>query len=377
MILYIIYILIIIYFLFVAFIKFKFRFWANQPVFHIYNFLYWIYPCGVIQVRQPPITNFYDNKILTKKWQDFSNIKKELFYNLIQLHFLNKKKEKYNPPRYAVMDYFNEHNNNCYLSLLKKNNIIISGITSRPLNATLNKNNIIVNYVDFLCIHKSYRKKGLAQNIIYSHYFNVRKDKASSIFLFKREGSINFIVPLTIYIANVFSLKYLKDLDLNLPSDTTCHLVNNLNFSLFLNFFQEIKNNFKCFITPDVSHIKHLVSKKLLFIFLIMKGTKPIATYIYRIPFITYEKKQSIELISSYYKPEYYDEYIKSFKNTINLINKQLSIDILILEKISNNIDLNNFLIKKYSILWKCPMAYFLYNFYNKPFYPNDVFLIN
>jgi len=377
MILYIIYILIIIYFLFVAFIKFKFRFWANQPVFHVYNFLYWIYPCGVIQVKQPPITNFYDNKILTRKWQDFSYIKKELFYNLIKSHFLNKKKEKYNPPRYAVMDYFNEHNNNCYLSLLKKNNIIISGITSRPLNATLNKNNIIVNYVDFLCIHKSYRKKGLAQNIIYSHYFNVRKDKTSSIFLFKREGSINFIVPLTIYIANVFSLKYLKDLDLNLLSDTTCHLVNNLNFSLFLNFFQEIKNNFKCFITPDVSHIKHLVSKKLLFIFLIMKGTKPIATYIYRIPFITYEKKQSIELISSYYKPEYYDEYIKSFKNTINLINKQLSIDILILEKISNNIDLNNFLIQKYSILWKCPMAYFLYNFYNKPFYPNDVFLIN
>ena len=42
-----------------------------------------------------------------------------------------------------------------------------------------------------------------------------------------------------------------------------------------------------------------------------------------------------------------------------------------------NNTDLNDFLIKRYPVLWKCPMAYFLYNFAYRPFFPADVFLIN
>ena len=108
-----------------------------------------------------------------------------------------------------------------------------------------------------------------------------------------------------------------------------------------------------------------------------MEGLEPVATYIYRTPFTSYEKKPSIELIASYYKLGYYDEYIKSFRNTIALINQIFPVDILILERISNNTDLNDFLIKRYPVLWKCPMAYFLYNFAYRPFFPSDVFLIN
>ena len=91
--------LIILYLLFFAFIKLRFRFWSSPPVFHLYNLLYWIWPCGIIQHGQPTKTKFYNAKILTKKWQDFSTEKKALFYTLIKGHFLNEKKEKYNPPK--------------------------------------------------------------------------------------------------------------------------------------------------------------------------------------------------------------------------------------------------------------------------------------
>ncbi len=381
MILYALLGVVIIYLLFYAFIKIKFRFWADQPIFHLYNLFYWIWPCGIIQHGLPPKTKFYEAKVLTKKWQDFSTEKKALFYTLIKSHFLNEKKEKYNPPKYAVMDYFNAHNRNCHLSLQfelsSQSKKIVSAMTTRPLNAILNDNPVKVDYVDFLCVHKAHRKQGLAQKIIYSHYFNSRKDKAGPVFLFKREGSVNFITPLTVYTANVFSLKYLKHLNLELPNNIVCHLINDSNFSLFSHFFGEIKKNFKCFITPELSHIKHLVSKKLLFICLIMEGLEPVATYIYRTPFTSYEKKPSIELIASYYKLGYYDEYIKSFRNTIALINQKYPIDVVVLERISNNTDLNDFLIKRYPVLWKCPMAYFLYNFAYRPFFPADVFLIN
>ncbi len=391
MILYILLSLIVIYLLFFAFIKIKFRFWSVQPVFHLYNLYYWLWPCGIIQHDIPPITKFYDGKIITKPFQDFSTEKKELFYLLIKTHFLANKKEKYNPPKHAIFDYFEGHNNNCFLSLQTTLNTIpnhgklsfntceklISAMTSRPLNGILNGQKLNVNYVDFLCIHKKERKKGHAQKIIYSHYLDCRKQNANPVFLFKREGIINFIVPLTVYTAYAFPLKNLKHPNLDIPNNFICQLINDANFSMFAHFFGEIKNNFKCFITPELAHIKHLVSKKLLFICMILEDTVPVGVYIYRTPFTSYDKKQSIECIASYYKIGYYDVYIKSFRNTIVLINKTYPIDVLLMENISNNTDLLKYLNEKYPVLWKCPMAYFLYNFAYRPFYPSDVFLIN
>jgi len=47
------------------------------------------------------------------------------------------------------------------------------------------------------------------------------------------------------------------------------------------------------------------------------------------------------------------------------------------MENISNNNDIINHLLKITPVLWKCPMAYFLYNFAYRPFFSSDVFLIN
>ena len=117
MILYILLSIAVIYLLIFAFIKLRFRFWSVQPVFHLYNLFYWIWPCGIIEHGQPPKTKFYNGKVLTKKFKDVSTEKKALFYTFIKSHFLNNKKEKYNPPNFAVLDYFNAHNRISHLSL--------------------------------------------------------------------------------------------------------------------------------------------------------------------------------------------------------------------------------------------------------------------
>ena len=70
MILYILLSIAIIYLLIFAFIKLRFRFWSVQPVFHLYNLFYWIWPCGIIEHGQPPKTKFYDAKVLTTKFAD-------------------------------------------------------------------------------------------------------------------------------------------------------------------------------------------------------------------------------------------------------------------------------------------------------------------
>ncbi len=384
MILYILLSLFILYILFFLYIKIKFRFWSVQPVFHLYNLYYWLFPVGIIQKDMPPITKFYDGNILTKSFKDISTEKKALLCWLVQSHFLNNKKTKYNPPKHAILDYFKAHNSNSFISLQLSNHFyknnranIISAMTSRPLICHIYKHKIQVNYVDFLCVHKKHRKQGNAQKIIYSHYRDVRRMKSNPVFLFKREGHINFIVPLTIYNAYAFSLKHLKTPTFELPNNIVCQLINNGNFPLFLHFFGEIKKEFNCFITPCISHIKHLISKKLLFICLIIENNKPVGVYIYRRPYTSYKGKESIECIASYYKLGYYDIYKKSFRNSIVLINKIYPIDIAIIENISNNTDIVKYLMKKTPVLWKCPMAYFLYNFAHRPFLSSNVFLIN
>ena len=60
MIMYIILGLVVLYLLFIVYCKIRYRFWSTQPVFHIHNLYYWLFPPGIIQHSLPPITKFYD-----------------------------------------------------------------------------------------------------------------------------------------------------------------------------------------------------------------------------------------------------------------------------------------------------------------------------
>ena len=72
LILYFILSIFVILILFKLYVKIKFGFWAYQPVFHRYNLLYWIYPCGIINKELPE----------TNKFCNFYNITTSLAYKL-------------------------------------------------------------------------------------------------------------------------------------------------------------------------------------------------------------------------------------------------------------------------------------------------------
>ena len=66
---YIFIILIILLLLFYLYIKAKYGFWIIQPVFHVYDFWYMMYPPGII-MHQLPNRNRYTN---------FKNIETHLY----------------------------------------------------------------------------------------------------------------------------------------------------------------------------------------------------------------------------------------------------------------------------------------------------------
>lgn len=373
------------------FIKVKFRFWASQPVFHIYNLYYWLFPPGIVQHDNPPLTKYYDAEIYTDTYENVSAEKKELMYGLVRNYFLWKRDVKYNPKKHEVLDYFKSHNRKSYISMCfeywgeyerksksyKFPKKLVACMSSRPLDCFLHNKKLEITYVDFLCVHKKERKKGYAPKIIYTHYKKCREMGSEAVFLFKREGTVNFMVPLTIYNAYIFNIKSFNKVNKNLPNNIICKLITSGNCELFFHYLPNIKSQFPCFIIPNHANIKVQLEKNLLSICMLFDNDNPIGVYIFRNPQTSYDKKNSIECLASYCDEKYENEFIESFQNSIVLVQKNIQFELLCIENISNNNVIIKEILKKTTPLWKVPMAYYFYNFIYRPFISSSVFLLN
>ena len=63
MIKYIILLLTLTYVIFYIFFRVSIPFWSRQPVFHLHNLFYWIYPPGVIEQEVKIDYKYYDSTI--------------------------------------------------------------------------------------------------------------------------------------------------------------------------------------------------------------------------------------------------------------------------------------------------------------------------
>ena len=85
--LYILYFFILLIIIFFIYVRLKYRFWFIQPVFHFYDFHYWIRNVGIISNELPQknkFTNFYNIKT-------FSTLSENQWKNItafIQLNYL-------------------------------------------------------------------------------------------------------------------------------------------------------------------------------------------------------------------------------------------------------------------------------------------------
>ena len=360
--------------------KIKFRFWSKQPVFHIHNLKYWLIPPGIIQHHKPEKDKFFNINIKFTDMENLNNVKKSLITKFIGSHYMPHKHEKYVPTKKSISSYFDGHNNNSYLSLMyDKNKLskLMGMMTTRPLDIIIDKHTLQLYYVDFLCVHKNERKKGIAPRIIYTHYFNHRYENDNMIFLFKREGPVTLIVPLTIYNNYLFDVsRWPKLTKFNQPNINTI-LINSSNFNLFLDVFERLKNNkFRCFISPNLNNIKNLIISNCLFICIIMINNKPFNCYFFRNSFTSYNKKKSIELFASFKETDK-DVFILGFLCALGLISSKLRFERLFIENISNNNIILKKVMERYSYISKTYCSYYFYNFAYSPFLAENVLIIN
>ena len=131
-----------------------------------------------------------------------------------------------------------------------------------------------------------------------------------------------------------------------------------------------------CYIHPCFNHIKYLMEKKLIFIFLLLDHGTPWGCYIFKNPYTQYENKgMSIDLIASFCSDmDRKKDFISNFYQCLPQI--PYYYNYILVENIShNNIIIKNIL-SIYSPFLKSPTSYYLYNFAYRPFLSKDVFLI-
>ena len=192
------------------FFKIKYQFWSIQPVFHIYDLHFWLFPNQIVNPSLPKINKFV--KLMDVETFNIKNCPSKILTDsclFIKENYLRSKYAEYLPNEDDIVSYLQTQNNNSFLSIYWDNPVtksnIIGTITARPMYITFKNNNnknknFIVNYIDNLTVKKSLRKNGYAPRLIQTHHYHIRHlNLENNICLFKREGEMTAIIPLTTF----------------------------------------------------------------------------------------------------------------------------------------------------------------------------------
>lgn len=381
--------------IFKFYIKLKYKFWANQPVFHYYNILYWLYPVGIID-NNLPNANKYCNFIntTTKNFLDYNKDELKEIVKLIRNNYNRNNDANYLPDKDSFSQHFISHIDKCYVTVynnslyqLDKNNIaskksIIGVITGRPINITLKKAPKIKGYyVDFLCVDKDNRKKHIGPQLIQTYEYSQRHDnKDSCVSLFKREGILTGIVPLTVYKSYLFYTTSIKSRS-NIPINSFIE-ISEVNFELLTDYIDANKDNFDCIITVCKSNLLNLIIKNIYKVFGIINNKILVACYFFKENNIIYNDKciyensinkhTSMDLVLSINNTNnnlFYDGFCKALEKV-----KKYYINI---ENIShNNIIIDILQSKLLKPKFIAPMAYFFYNYAKRPIESKNIIVI-
>ena len=371
-----------------AYLKIKLKFWFLQPVFHIYDIGLWLYPRGIINPNLPLVnkyTNLFNIKTFALEKMDESLLDRTC--NFIANYYTQTSETSYCPTKSNIVDYLSCSNNEAYLSIYQKPKMLFQRkhqngnilyeeisavITARPLNITFvkhHKESFQIYYVDNLCVRPDYRKKGLAQEMIQTHYYNLRQtNKKIKTCLFKREGELNAIVPLTTFTT------YLYEFTSSKPSLTqsSCESYTNIieigenQLAIFNEFLDVQKKQFDCVIIPDLSNIMNLIKTGNIYLYGLLVNGLLEGLYGFRQSNVYYKKEKVLECFltinaNANANANAIQQFIQGFNDTLQKLKDKINYKYILLEDTSHSSCIIN--AEKYKLIFKNPTAFFLYNY--------------
>ena len=414
---YTILLLICFYLLNVAYFRYTLGFWACQPVYHNYGIFYGFRRQGVIN-KELPERNRYTNfeNIQTIPYTavlSSQTFTKSRWVKLLREHFLNaivdieqengkytKSINSFVPTEAFLLPQFQGHNSECYVSFYKEpvkkidvrlndtqnNNTVINDeeiigtISTRPVHIHIHNGDerakLDAYYVDYLCVHKNYRKKGLAAQLIQTHEYNQSyANRQISVSLFKKEGTwVKGIVPLCTYMTYGFNVKKWTKPPSIPPNEGGLIDITIQNMNMLWDFLKEEEQTEKQFdisIKTDIGNMMEMVKTNNVFVkALLLPAVNEIcAVYFFKKSCVLIE--DTLEILTCYASiktASLQDKlFIKGFKISFWDIAAKHSFGYSAVENLSHNHILIENLIQRTKPTVISPTAYFFYNFaYNE-----------
>ena len=268
----------------ILYFRYKNQFWRIQPVFHIFDLSYYFCKPYVILEELPKTNKFCNFQNIETKTKLTSDDTVQ-FTKIIQDYFIQNKylpDNKFLPKSENILPYFSpvDQKNPNFFSFYKESHMtndlttgkvtesskIIAVMTSRPITVSLNSNiePLIVYYVDYLCVDPNYRKKGIAPQMIQTHEFKQRHENHNiKISLFKREGTLTGIVPLTVYKTSSFDMQKWLEPALLLPIVSLLECTKT-NFHFILDYLKEHQQNKTFELIEEPENLKDILCYLLL-----------------------------------------------------------------------------------------------------------------
>ena len=389
------------------FIRIKFKFWAIQPVFHVYDLQYWVSNVGIIR-HELPDKNKYTNfrEINTSNFDRVNESNLRDFVKLIQYNYHRERDNIYCPKKENIVPYFEGHNSPTFISFFWQPDVLINvktnktidskmlvgAITGRPFHVTIYKSGMDlpakfdVYYVDFLCVKKGFRKKNMAPQLIQTHEYNqCHLNENISVSLFKREGNLTGIVPLTLYNTYCFDMKNWSDQPNPMHAKINLLAGDNQNMYFLYNFINETQKKWDITIIPELSNLLKLIETKNVFVSMLLIDGEIEAVYVFRKTCTNIEKdKEAIACIASMNGSVLSTkEFIQGFKHALwDILDKESIRNVnnfcfLVIEDVSDNgCIIDNIKLKTHPMA-ESPTAYYFYNFAHNSFKNNRSFIIN
>jgi GNAT superfamily N-acetyltransferase len=308
-----------------------------------------------------------------------SDLQKQAACNLIKNHFLRNGSNHFQPDFIKnILPYFRQEDSLLTLyydpRFLKmkenvlKDSIPIGLITTQPISIFLKEDEIKANYVDYLCVHSNYRKKGIAEQLIQTHEFNQRcQNKNVHITLFKREGSTMFINPLIQFKSYLRNITNIDDT----PETKAKRMDFKTDFNSFHDFLRNSSSLFKCRITTP--QFLELLRTENIFVYLVVEDLDVLAAYFFKdtCTFINYNERLigCIGSITSKFLSK--QQFCEGFESALYDLSQTKLFSHAVIEHISHN---HNF--KKNTDTEFVTMSYFFYNFIHSTLRPHEVLIL-
>jgi hypothetical protein len=384
-----------------AYVKIRFPFWNNQPVYHTYDIwrMYYNRPF-IINTSRPVKTKFCDfSNIKTVDYLEISKFEKISLVDLLQCYFIPTEEIIHTIKQDDIDAYLTGQNHVSFVStyidleyqVVRKNNEPetiktipkpIGCITCRSLNflykdpsITTSYVDIPIYYIDFLAVNNQKDAVSISRKLLQTHEYHQRLHNTKiQVSIIKKEIELfNGVIPLIHYPTYLFSLRNIHFP--KLPAHHEVLQITTENLDILLDFLHiqkniETKLAFDILIFPDIGNIIALIKQGLLFVFCLRQGENIYSMYFIKDAKTQYEKlnqedieNETLQAVASISNCESNDLFFLGYLHTLRqIIEKQKKYRMILMETIGHNCYLYGFWREKHTPIFKNDTAYYLFN---------------